>query len=450
MSKARWYALAAALLTPSSALAQEASAPATNIIPIDAGATAWLLMSAALVMLMTPGLAFFYAGMVKRKNVVATLFKNYVALAIVGVLWVVVGYSLAFAPGGMWIGSWSHYFMLANVDTNGFVLNGTTNNIPHILFVVFQMMFAIITPALIIGSLVERVNFFAWLVIMALWSLLVYAPIAHWVWGPDGWIFASGGLDFAGGLVVHISSGVSALVAALIFGRRANTASKEAARPNDVSMVLLGAALLWFGWFGFNAGSALGANGLAAHAFATTFVAAACAFLTWMAYDWLVNGKPSAVGSAVGLVAGLVVITPAAGFVSIPAAMFMGAAGGVVCNFASRMVKKATRLDDALDVFGCHGVGGMLGAIMTGLFATYAVNAGVTNQGYFIDGSLTLLKANIAATATVIVYSVVCTFVLIKVVGLFVKLRVSEEEELAGLDDSQHGEFARYRDQLAH
>lgn len=441
MNKLRWYALAMALFTPAAAMAQE-----TTPIEIDSGSTAWLLMSAALVMLMTPGLAFFYAGMVKRKNVVATLFKNYVALAVVGVLWVVVGYSLAFGKGGLWIGDWKAYFMLANVDTNGFELNGAINNIPHILFVVFQMMFAIITPALIIGSLVERINFFAWLVIMALWSLLVYAPIAHWVWGPDGWIMAAGGLDFAGGLVVHISSGVSALVAALLFGRRAN--STEHARPNDVSMVLLGAALLWFGWFGFNAGSALGANGLAAHAFATTFVAAACAFLSWMAYDWLVNGRPSAVGSAVGLVAGLVVITPAAGFVSIPAAMLMGAIGGVVCNFISRMVKKATRLDDALDVFGCHGVGGMIGAVMTGLFATKAVNSGITHQGYLIDGTTTLLKANVAATASVIVYSVVMTFILIKVVGLFIKLRVSEEEELAGLDDSQHGEFARYRDQL--
>lgn len=399
-------------------------------------------------MLMTPGLAFFYAGMVKRKNVVATLFKNYVALAVVGVLWVVVGYSLAFAPGNTWIGNWGTYFMLDGVSANdGFTLNGVTNTIPHLAFALFQMMFAIITPALIIGSLVERINFLAWLVIMALWSLIVYAPIAHWVWGEGGWIASAGGLDFAGGLVVHISSGVSALVAALVFGRCSS--SKEPARPNDVSMVLLGAALLWFGWFGFNAGSALGANGLATQAFATTFVAAACAFLTWMAYDWLVAGKPSAVGSAVGLVAGLVVITPAAGFVSIENAMIMGAIGGVVCNFASRMVKKATHLDDALDVFGCHGVGGFIGAIMTGLFASTAVNSGVAHQGYLIDGTSELIKANIAGVSVTILYSVVVTYVLIKVVGLFIKLRVSEEEELAGLDDSQHGEFARYRDQLS-
>jgi Amt family ammonium transporter len=386
--------------------------------------------------------------MVKRKNVVSTLFKNYAALAVVGVLWVVIGYSLAFAPGSPWLGSATHYLMLKGVDGNGFVLNGSTYDIPHLLFVVFQMMFAIITPALIIGSLVERVNFKAWLVIMALWSLAVYAPIAHWVWGEGGWIFADGGLDFAGGLVVHISSGVSALVAALMFGRRSN--ANEPHRPNDVSMVLLGAALLWFGWFGFNAGSALAANSLAAHAFATTFIAAATGFLGWMFYDWFVGGKPSAVGSAVGLVAGLVVITPAAGFVTIPNAMLMGLIGGVVCNMVSRAVKKATRLDDALDVFGCHGVGGILGAIMTGLFASSSVNSVVVKQGFLIDGTTDLLISNITATAVVILYAVVVTFLIIRFVGFFIKLRVSEEEETAGLDDSQHGEFARYREQSSH
>ena len=441
----RWRAplalAAVAALMPVPALAEDA-------IKIDSGNTAWLLVSAALVMLMTPGLAFFYAGMVKQKNVVATLFKNYAALAIVSVLWVAVGYSLAFSKGGMWIGDWKTYFMFDNVGRDGFVLNGTTYGVPHLAFALFQMMFAIITPALIIGSLVERINFVAWLIILTLWSLLVYAPIAHWVWGEGGWIFSSGGLDFAGGLVVHISSGVSALIAALLFGRRADT-NKEHLRPNDVSMVLLGAGLLWFGWFGFNAGSALAADGLAAHAFATTFVAASCAFLTWMAYDWLVSGRPSAVGSAVGLVAGLVVITPAAGFVSIGHAMIMGAIGGVVCNFASRMMKKATRLDDALDVFGCHGVGGLLGALMTGLFAQTSINAAVTHQGYLIDGTTELLKANIAATSTVIVYAALITFILIKLVGTVVRLRVSEAEEKAGLDDSQHGEFARYRDELS-
>jgi ammonium transporter, Amt family len=444
MKKYKFLMAAALAFLPLPALAEEAA----KLPDISGANTAWVLISAALVMLMTPGLAFFYAGMVRRKNVVSTLFKNFAALAVIGVLWFVAGYSIAFAPGNEWFGSWQHYFMLKNVGDGSFVLNGSTYDIPHKAFMLFQMMFAIITPALIIGSLVERINFKAWLVIMSMWSIMVYAPIAHWVWGEGGWIFADGGLDFAGGLVVHISSGVSALVAALMFGRRVN--ANEPSRPNDVSMVLLGAALLWFGWFGFNAGSALAANGLAAHAFGTTFIAAATGFLGWMLYDWITNGKPSAVGSAVGLVAGLVVITPAAGFVSLGHAMIMGFIGGLVCNMASRMIKKATRLDDSLDVFGCHGVGGILGALMTGLFASKAVNGAVANQGYLIDGSMTLLKANFTATAAVIAYAVIMTFVLIKFAGLFMKLRVSEEEELAGLDDSQHGEFARYREQISH
>jgi len=432
-------------MTPLLAHAQDAAAD----LPIDKANTAWVLVSSALVMLMTPGLAFFYAGMVRRKNVVSTLFKNFAALAVVGVLWTVVGYSLSFAPGSGFVGDWKTHFMLDNIAVDkGFTLNGSTYTIPELLYVLFQMMFAIITPALIIGSLVERINFKAWLIIMAMWSLLVYAPVAHWVWGEGGWIAAQGGLDFAGGLVVHVCSGVSALVAALIFGRRVT--ANEPARPNDVSMVLLGAALLWFGWFGFNAGSALAADGLAVQAFATTFMAAATAFLGWMFYDWIVAGKPSAVGSAVGLVAGLVVITPAAGYVTIPVAMLMGLIGGVVCNFASRVVKKATRLDDALDVFGCHGVGGICGAILTGLFANTSVNSAVAHQGFLIDGTTELLSTNLIATACTIAYAALMTFVLIKFVGFFIKLRVSEEEESAGLDDSQHGEFARYREQASH
>ncbi len=439
--------MASALMGMFAAFHPDVALASSTLPEISAGNTAWVLVASALVMLMTPGLAFFYAGMVKRKNVVSTLFKNYSALAVVGILWAVVGYSLSFGPGSSFVGSPQPYFMLENVGTDSFVLNGSTYDIPHLAFVLFQMMFAIITPALIIGSLVERVNFKAWLVVMALWSLLVYAPIAHWVWGEGGWIFTSGGLDFAGGLVVHISSGVSALVAALLFGRRVH--GHEVSRPNDVSMVLLGAALLWFGWFGFNAGSALAANGLAAQAFATTFLAAAAAFLSWMAYDWVANGKPSAVGSAVGLVAGLVAITPAAGFVSISSSILIGLVAGIVCNAASRMIKRATHLDDALDVFGCHGVGGFVGTIMTGLLASSKVNSAVTNQGFLIDGTTKLLTANFIAAAVVILYAVIMTFILIRFVGMFINLRVSEAEELAGLDDSQHGEFSRYREQIA-
>ena len=420
---------------------------ASELPEISHANTAWILICSALVMLMTPALAFFYAGMVRRKNVVSTLFKNYAALSVVGLLWAVVGYSLAFSEGNSWVGSWETNFMMDRISQGSFILNGSVMDIPEMSFVLFQMMFAIITPALIIGSLVERVNFKAWLIIMGLWSLLVYAPICHWVWGEGGWIGASGGLDFAGGLVVHISSGVSALVAAFIFGRRVNDG--EASKPTDVSMVLLGAALLWFGWFGFNAGSALAANGIAAQAFGTTFMAAAAAFLSWMMFDWIANGKPTAVGSAIGLVAGLVAITPSAGFVSIKHAIIIGLTAGVVCNYASRLIKRATRLDDALDVFGCHGVGGFLGTVMTGLFASSAVNSSVSSQGFFIDGSIDLLAANFVGAASVIVYCVIMTFVLIRFVGLFFKLRVSEAEEMAGLDDSQHGEMFRYREQVA-
>lgn len=417
--------------------AEEAAAAST----ISAGDTAWLLISCALVMLMTPGLAFFYAGMVRRKNVVSTLFKNYLSLAVAGVLWAIVGYSIAFSEGSPFFGSFSTYFMLNGVGQESGPLATT---VPHLAFMAFQMMFAVITPALMIGSFVERASFKAWLLILAAWSLLVYAPLAHWVWHPTGWIAASGALDFAGGLVVHVSAGVSALVAAVMFGRRIE--SSEPARPNDVSLIMLGAALLWFGWFGFNAGSAISAGGLSAHAFVTTFLAAATAFLSWMAYDWIRLGKPSAVGSAIGLVVGLVVITPAAGYVSVQAAMLMGLIGGVVCNFVTHTLKSKTKLDDSLDVFACHGAGGILGALMTGLFASSDANSVVVNAGLLVGGDATLLKANAFALAATILFAAVATYIIIKIVSMVTTLRVTEDEELAGLDTAVHGEIARYHD----
>lgn len=426
------------VVSASAAHAEETAAVST----ISAGDTAWLLISCALVMLMTPGLAFFYAGMVRRKNVVSTLFKNYLSLAVAGVLWAIVGYSIAFSAGTTpFFGSFSTYFMLNGVGQEAGPLYP---NVPHLAFMAFQMMFAVITPALMIGSFVERASFKAWLLILAAWSLLVYAPLAHWVWHPTGWIAASGGLDFAGGLVVHVSAGVSALVAAVMFGRRIE--SSEPARPNDVSLIMLGAALLWFGWFGFNAGSSISAGGLSAHAFVTTFLAAATAFLSWMTYDWIRLGKPSAVGSAIGLVVGLVVITPAAGYVSVQAAMLMGLIGGVVCNFVTHMLKSKTKLDDSLDVFACHGAGGILGALMTGLFASPAVNSVVTNAGLLVGGDATLLKANTFGLAATILFAAVATFIIIKIVSMVTTLRVTEDEELAGLDTAVHGEVARYRE----
>ncbi len=408
---------------------------------VDTGNTAWLLLSAALVMLMTPGLAFFYGGMVHRKNVVSTLLQNYIALAIVGVAWVVIGYSLVFTEGSAYLGGTTQA-MLKGLDTA--LYNDT--GIPTLAFVAFQMMFAIITPALITGAFAERVNFKAWLLIMLLWSMIVYVPVAHWVWGPGGWIAAKGGLDFAGGLVVHITAGFSALACGFLFGRRNVNASPT---PNDVPMIMLGAALLWFGWFGFNAGSAITSGALAAYAFMNTFLGAAAAFLVWMILDWCVHGKPTAVGSSIGIVVGLVAITPAAGFVTIPSALIIGAVAAVVAFFAASAVKKITHLDDSLDVFACHGMGGVVGAILTGLYADKTVNSAVTVQGLLVSGESGLFNANLTAVIAVAAFSFIATIVIVKVVGIFIPIRVGTDAEGHGLDTSMHGEFARVNQRRA-
>lgn len=401
----------------------------------DTGNTAWLLLSAALVMLMTPGLAFFYGGMVHRKNVVSTLLQNYVALAVVGIAWVVIGYSLVFTESSSFIGGTANMMLKGLTDT----FYGETG-IPNLAFVAFQMMFAIITPALITGAFAERVNFKAWVFIMLAWSLLVYVPVAHWVWGPDGWILKKGGLDFAGGLVVHITAGMSALACGFLFGRRS---TKNASQPNDVPMVMLGAALLWFGWFGFNAGSAITSGSLAAYAFMNTFLGAAAAFLVWMVLDWTVHGKPTAVGSSIGIVVGLVAITPAAGFVTISSALIIGAVAAIVCFFVAKWVKNITHLDDSLDVFACHGVGGICGAIMTGLYADKTVNSAVSVQGLLVSGESELFMANLSGVIAVAIFSFVATYVIVKLVGIFVPIRVGTDAEGHGLDTSQHGEYAR-------
>ncbi|MES2983762.1 MAG: ammonium transporter [Pseudomonadota bacterium] len=425
------------LLIPALAVAAMASpALAEEAQKVDTGNTTWLLMSAALVMLMTPGLAFFYGGMVHRKNVVSTLLQNYVALAIVGIVWVVIGYSLVFTEGGALIGG-TTATMLKGLETSLYMATG----IPTLAFVAFQMMFAIITPALITGAFAERVNFKAWLVIMLLWNLFIYVPVAHWVWGPGGWIAAKGGLDFAGGLVVHITAGFSALACGFLFGRRDVDAAPT---PNDVPMIMLGAALLWFGWFGFNAGSAITSGSLASYAFMNTFLAAAAAFLTWMFLDWAIHGKPTAVGSSIGIVVGLVAITPAAGFVSLSSALIIGFVSTVICFFVARAVKKITHLDDSLDVFACHGVGGVCGAILTGLYASKAVNPDtVTVEGLFVSGETGLFMANVIGVVAVAAFSFIGTIVIVKLVGLFIPIRVGMDAEGHGLDSSQHGENAR-------
>ena len=398
----------------------------------DSGNTAWLLISAALVMLMTPGLAFFYAGMVHRKNVVSTVLQNYVALALVGMIWVVAGYSLVFSEHNAFIGGFD-FFMLKGIAGQ---LYGDTG-IPLMAFMAFQMMFAIITPALITGAFAERVNFKAWLFIMMIWSLAVYLPVAHWVWGPGGWIAAQGGLDFAGGLVVHITAGISGLASGLLFGRRAD---RGPIRPNDVTLIMLGAALLWFGWFGFNAGSALTSGALASYAFVNTFLGGASAFIAWMVLEWLHHGKPTAVGSAVGIVVGLVAITPAAGYVTVQSALIIGAVAALIAYFASYKVKQITHLDDALDVFSCHGIGGIVGAILTGLYATKEVNPTIAHEGWLISGDGTLFLANLTGVLVVSAYAFFATIVIVKLVNLVIPIRVSADVEGAGLDAGLHGE----------
>ncbi len=394
---------------------------------INQADTAWLMVSCALVMLMTPGLALFYGGMVGSRNVLSSFMHSFIALGVITLQWVVIGYSLAFGSdlGGGFIGGMEFAFL------NGVGLapqEGST--IPHILFMAFQMMFAIITPALISGAIAERMKFSAYLAFIVLWATLVYDPICHWVWGPDGWLGARGALDFAGGTVVHLSSGAGALVCALVIGRR-----QRPGPPHNLTLTLLGAGMLWFGWFGFNAGSALAANDNAALALVNTHVAAGAAAFAWAIAEWIKQGKPTALGVASGLVAGLVVITPAAGFVGPMSAVLMGLIAGPVC-YGAVMLKGRLGYDDALDAFGIHGVGGALGAILTGVFAA-AVWGGTDG---LIGGNSELFIENIIGVLAAAAYSALVTAVLLKVIDATIGLRVSGDEESEGLDTNLHGE----------
>jgi len=401
---------------------------------ISAGDTAWLLASAALVMLMTPALGFFYGGLVRRKNVLATIMHSFFILCLISVQWVLWGYTLAFGPdiGGI-IGGLD-WLALRGV---GQAPGPYAPTVPHEAYMVFQMMFAVITPALITGAFAERKRFKAFVVFTLLWATFVYDPVAHWVWG-GGWLGQLGALDFAGGTVVHITSGVSALVAALVLGRRVGY-GREPLEPHDATMTVLGASLLWFGWFGFNAGSAITAGGLAANAFVVTNTAAAMAALTWMTVSWLHKGAPSVLGAAAGAVAGLVAITPASGYVDVSASILIGLGAGIFCYTAIQLTKRL-RVDDALDVFGVHGVGGAWGAIATGIFATVAVN-GAAKDG-LLAGNPGQLGIQAIAVGASILYSAVMTFVILKLIDVFVGLRVPESEEVLGLDASQHREAA--------
>lgn len=401
---------------------------------IDTGDTTWMLVSTALVMLMTPGLALFYGGMVRQKNVLGTIMQSFVALGLVTVQWVLIGYSLAFGPDIKGIIGSLQWAGLAGVGMDPNPNYAAT--IPHQAFMMFQMMFAIITPALISGAFAERFKFSTYLVFVLLWSTLVYAPLAHWVWGVGGWLRSLGALDFAGGLVVHISSGVSALAAAIIIGKRKGH-GHEHMPPHNLTMTLLGATLLWFGWFGFNGGSALASGALATSAFLMTHIAAATATLSWLLVEWNHRGKPTLLGAASGAVAGLVAITPASGFVGPLAALAIGFGAGAICYFGVN-IKNFFGYDDSLDAVGIHGVGGTFGALATGLFASKAINAAGADGVFF--GNPSLLLVQLLSVAVAIVYAFCVTWIILKALDWTMGLRVQQEEEVEGLDLSQHGE----------
>jgi Amt family ammonium transporter len=404
---------------------------------INTGDTAWVLASMALVMLMTPGLGFFYGGLVRKKNVLSTIMHSFFILCLISIVWALWGFTLAFGEdrGGI-IGGFD-YLGLKDVGGEPHSIYGVT--IPFALFMLFQMMFAIITAALITGAFAERKRFKAFALFAILWSTFVYSPIAHWVWAAGGWLADYGALDFAGGTVVHIASGVSALVAAKLLGKRVGF-GQEKMDPHDVTMTVLGAGLLWFGWYGFNAGSALGANGLAANAAVVTTLAAAMGALTWMTVSWWRHGHPSVLGVAVGAIAGLVGITPAAGFVSPASSIAIGFGAGLICFFAVDLLKEGAGIDDALDVFAVHGVGGIWGAIATGIFAKQSIN-GIGADGLLYGNASQLWKQIVAVGATIL-YAAIASFVILKVIDLLIGLRVNESEEVLGLDSSQHGEVA--------
>jgi Amt family ammonium transporter len=397
---------------------------------------AWIIVATTLVFLMTPGLAFFYGGMVNRKNVLSTMMKSVVAAGVVGVLWIVVGYSLAFGTSiHGFIGNPLTHFMFKGVASGEPWSLAPT--IPKSLFALFQLMFAIITPGLVVGAIAERMRFTAYVLFTVLFSLLVYAPLAHWSWHPDGFLFKMGALDFAGGTVVHISAGCAALAGVLVLKRRKSHIENRESAPANIPYVLIGTGLLWFGWFGFNAGSALGANALSVSAFATTNTAAAAAGLSWMFFDVMRGKKPSVVGFCIGAVVGLVAITPAAGFVAIPQSIFIGVAAAVISNLVVYF-KSKTRVDDTLDVFPCHGVGGMVGMLMTGIFATTAVNsAGAMG---WANGNFSFFLTQAKAMGIAVVYSFVVSYAIFKFINFIIPLRVSSREEEEGLDASQHNE----------
>ncbi|MEO8738628.1 MAG: ammonium transporter [Casimicrobiaceae bacterium] len=437
-SPAAGAAAPAAGTAPADAKPAEA-APAAPTTPqlvaadkISSGDTAWLLTSTALVLMMTiPGLALFYAGMVRKKNVLATLMQSFAITCLVTVLWVIIGYSLAFMPGNSFIGSLDRLFlngMLFQKEAGKLTVSHLASSIPESVYMMFQMTFAIITPALICGGFADRMKFSAMMWFMGIWSVVIYAPIAHMMWEPTGYWASAGVLDFAGGTVVHINAGIAALVCALMLGKRLGY-GKESMMPSNLTLTVIGASLLWVGWFGFNAGSAVAADGRAGMAMMVTQLATAVAALAWMFTEWMAKGKPSVLGIASGAVAGLVAITPASGFVGVTGAIIIGIAAGVICFFAATTVKKAFGYDDSLDAFGVHCIGGIVGALLTGVLNVKEISGA--------DASMT---AQFGAVATTLLYSGIGSFIILKVIDMVIGLRVSEEEEREGLDVSLHGE----------
>jgi ammonium transporter, Amt family len=431
----------AAASAPADASAAAAAAPAAPTAPfsvdsskINSGDTAWMLTSTALVLFMTiPGLALFYGGMVRKKSVLAILMQSFAITCLVSIIWVVIGYSLAFTPGNSFIGGLSRFFMAGMNYIKGdkattLTVSHLAPTIPETVYVVYQMTFAIITPALITGAFADRMKFSAMLVFMTLWSILVYSPIAHMVWEPSGWLASAGILDFAGGTVVHINAGIAALVCALVLGKRVGY-GKEAMAPHNLTLTLIGGAMLWVGWFGFNAGSAVAADGRAGFAMFATQVATAAAALAWMFAEWATKGKPSVLGIVSGAVAGLVAITPASGFVGMAGSLVIGIVAGVVCFWSATWLKHKLGYDDSLDAFGVHCIGGIVGALLTGVFAVKDIGGA--------DGSIVLQAKGVLTT---LIYSGVVSFILLKVIDMVMGIRVTEEQEREGLDVSLHGE----------
>ncbi len=426
--------------------AAAAAAPAVELPAIDSGSTAWMITATALVVLMTvPGLALFYSGMVRKKNVLATLMQVFATFAVISIVWMVVGYSLAFTDGSIWVGGLDRFLLAGiGVDSRPLGLQTVTagspwfsNVIPESVFMTFQMTFAAITPALIVGAFVDRMKFSAMLVFMVLWSIIVYAPIAHWVWSPNGFLFGEGVLDFAGGTVVHINAGVAGLVCCLILGKRLGY-GQEAMPPHNLVLTLVGTGLLWVGWFGFNAGSQVGADGRAGMALAVTHIAAAAATVSWMLVEWAAKGKPSLLGAASGAVAGLVAITPASGYVLPNGALVIGLLSGIACYFGATSLKNALGYDDSLDVFGVHGIGGIVGAVLTGVFATSAVGGDAVKG--LIDGNAGQIWIQGEGILWTIGWCGIASAVLLKLVDLVIGLRVDKDSEREGLDLALHGE----------